>query len=60
MASLLPHIIRRLTEHAYKFAGLPELTVPSAAVDDRQTEAWTDEMYAHDLEVAPEARTGEL
>jgi hypothetical protein len=29
---------------------LPEVTVPSAAISDEQTSAWSDELYARDLD----------
>lgn len=55
---LIPHLLRKLCEHAYRFAGLAELLVPSAAVDDEQVEAWSRELYQRDLDNEPQ-RTGE-
>lgn len=57
---LLPHILRRMAEHAYRFAGLPEITIPSAAVSDEDTQRWSEERHAKDLEDEPKQRTGEL
>jgi hypothetical protein len=56
---LVGHIHRKLLEHAYKFAGLPDLLVPSAAIDDKQVEEWSQDMYAKDLSDEPLPRTGE-
>jgi hypothetical protein len=42
--------IDRLRAHALRWAGLATLTVPSAAVSDEDTEAWSKEAYEADLE----------
>lgn len=39
-----------LRAHACRWAALPLVTVPSAAVTDGDTEAWSRESYARDLE----------
>ena len=56
MTSLIPHIIRKLNERADRFSDLPEVTVPSAAVTDAETAAWSDESYARDLHEDRKAR----
>lgn len=55
MASLAEHLHRMVDRFWY----LPLLLVPSAAVDDAQTEAWSDELYQRDLDNEPQPRTGE-
>jgi hypothetical protein len=49
-------ILHKLRAHACRFAGLPEVTVPSAAIDDEQTAQWSTEMYARDLDVDKQQR----
>lgn len=44
------HLAHKLRAHACWFSWLPLTSVPSAAVDDGQTEAWSREMYARDLQ----------
>jgi len=42
--------IDRIRAHACRFAALPEVTVPSAAVTDADTSAWSDEAYQRALD----------
>jgi hypothetical protein len=50
MAHLVEHALRALRAHACRWAGLPEVTVPSAAVSDDDTAQWSLESYARDME----------
>lgn len=43
-------IAHKLRAHACWFAALPEVSVPSAQVSDEQTAAWSEELYARDLD----------
>jgi hypothetical protein len=49
VVNLVEHILRRLAEHAREFASLPTVTVPSAAVSDDDTQAWSDHRYMSEL-----------
>jgi len=57
MAGLVEHILRaadtKFRAHACRWVGLPEVTVPSAAVTDEDTARWSEERYARDLEQEP-------
>lgn len=50
MAHLVEHVLRKLRAHACYWEGLPEVTVPSAAVTDADTQAWSDEAYARGIQ----------
>jgi hypothetical protein len=39
-----------IVRHMLRWAGLPLISVPSAAVTDEQTEAWSKELYDADLD----------
>jgi len=49
-------LAHKLRSHACRWAGLPEVSVPSAAVDDEQTAAWSADMYDRDLATEPKPR----
>jgi hypothetical protein len=50
MRIISERIAHKLRAHAYWFASLPEVSVPSAAVSDKDCKAWSDEMYNRDLD----------
>jgi hypothetical protein len=56
---ITPNLRARIRAHACHWVGLPELTVPSAAVDDEQTDAWSKSMYDKDLADERKPYTGE-
>jgi len=49
-------LARKLRSHACRWAGLPEVTVPSAAVSDDDTRQWSADMYGRDLATEPKPR----
>jgi len=49
-------LARKLRSHACRWAGLPEVTVPSAAVSDDDTRQWSADMYDRDLQTEPKPR----
>jgi hypothetical protein len=57
---ITPNLRARIRAHACHWVGLPELTVPSAAVDDEQTAAWGEEIYERALADERKPRTGEV
>lgn len=47
--NMVESLIRKLREHAYMFAGLEEISVPSAVVDDSDCAYWGDVRYMDEL-----------
>jgi len=56
MRIISERLAHKLRSHACRWAGLPEVTVPSAAVDDEQTAQWSADMYDRDLATEPKPR----
>jgi hypothetical protein len=52
--------IDRIRAHSCRYSMLPEVTVPSAAVTDADTAAWSRESYARDMEGDKPKRTDEV
>lgn len=56
MSSLVEHLIRKLQSHSERFSDLPLVVVPSAAVSDQDTAAWSRESYERDVHEDRKAR----
>src|SRR5215213_4622249 len=54
---ITPHLRARIRAHAGRWVALPELIVPSAAVDDAQTKAWSEQSYEADMDEDRKHRT---
>jgi hypothetical protein len=50
MRLIAQHILDKIRAHSCHWASLPLTSVPSAAVTDEQTEAWSSEAYERDLD----------
>jgi hypothetical protein len=46
---LVESLLRKLRAHSGHWSELPEVTVPSAAVDDTDVEHWSDMRYMQEL-----------